>query len=235
MNDLIEITFGVVLALRAALLMIHNHRYVALRKSGTWISTNSRASDPGRLSLSDSMLRSLRPDWYTGGLDPFAWIDARIGGRAMARFQVADQLLRGDSRAALVVSVDPLLIAAYTDELDCIALLRFPSRVARIRSLQVGQRLLTVNSYWGPSQPFAADLENGPTSYRRYHNFQPLVADFLTADLPGLAGRTVQIKEAEWQRTAELAQRYLARFGTAARDGRPWHCTQAAPVARPGS
>ena len=43
------------------------------------------------------------------------------------RTYLKEQLLHGDSRAAVVVSVDPLLlVAAYTDELDCVALLRFP-------------------------------------------------------------------------------------------------------------
>ena len=40
---------------------------------------------------------------------------------------MAEHLEHGDSRAAIVISTDPeLLIAAYTDELDCIAMLRLP-------------------------------------------------------------------------------------------------------------
>ena len=33
-------------------------------------------------------------------------------------------------RAAVVIAVKPLLIAAYTDELDCIAMLHFPEELA---------------------------------------------------------------------------------------------------------
>jgi hypothetical protein len=182
------------------------------------------------MPLSSILLQRLRPDWYTGGWDPFSWLDMKFGGRAMSRYLVADQLMHGDSRAALVVSLEPVLVAAYTDELDCIALLRFPSKLAGLHSLEVGQRLLTVNRYSGPAEPVALDLEHGPASLHNYRNFQPLIANFLVQDSPWLAERTAQIQETEWQRTDELSQRYLARFGKVARDGRPWHCFQPAPV-----
>lgn len=217
---------------RGWLLIINIQRFEAARKASAWTNTHSFASDPGSLSLSEKLLQRLRPDWYTGGWDPLGWLDLKVGGRAMARFLVADQLVYGDSRAALVVSLEPLLIAAYTDELDCIALLRFPSELVGAHSLQVGQRLLTVNRYWGPSKPVARDLEHGPASLHQYRNFQPLIAHFLSEDSLALDRRTAEIEEAEWQRTDELAQRYLARFGSVARDGRPWHCAQPAPVPR---
>ena len=62
--------------------------------------------------------------------------------------RIAEHLEHGDSRAAIVVSTDPeLLIAAYTDELDCVAMLRLPKEpLVSKYSLLRGSRLLTVNT-----------------------------------------------------------------------------------------
>ena len=47
-----------------------------------------------------------------------------------------------------MISIEPkILIAAYTDELDCVAMLEFPKEPLREYSLSVGSRLLTVNVY----------------------------------------------------------------------------------------
>ena len=40
---------------------------------------------------------------------------------------IAEHLIFGDSRAAVVISIYPkLIVAAYSDELDCVAMLLFP-------------------------------------------------------------------------------------------------------------
>jgi hypothetical protein len=147
-------------------------------------------------------------------------LDRLIGSRAALIFQVADHLSSGDSRAAVVVSRAPLLVAAYTDELDCIAMLQFPAELGLKYDLHVRDRLLTVNRYASEGS-LATDLEHGPLSYMRFSNFQPVIADFLTDDADRLRQRKSRINEDEWIRTWVLGQRYLERFGKAARDGRP--------------
>lgn len=183
------------------------------------LNDNSTASDPGGIRLSHDKLRRFHPELYEPkGL--WRWL-GRIS--PLQRFWLTrktEHLLHGDSRAALVISVQPLLVAAYTDELDCIALLQFPPELAAEYGLQVGTRLLTVNLYAPGSTP-AADLENGPASYRRYSNFDPLIAEFVSDDQPRIEFRKAEISEAEWRRTAALAQEYLAKRGPLARDGRP--------------
>jgi hypothetical protein len=185
------------------------------------LNNNTAASDPGGIRLSDFKLRRFHPELYRskgiwrwfGGLSP------------MQRFwltRMREHLLHGDSRAALVVSVQPLLVAAYTDELDCIALLHFPQELAGEYGLQVWTRLLTVNIYAFGTQP-VADLESGPASYHRYSNFTPLIAEFVSEDRDRIEHRKAEIGEAEWQRTAALAHAYFARHGPLARDGRPMH------------
>ena len=63
------------------------------------------------------------------------------------RERYAEHLLLGDSRAAVVVSTNPLMVTAYSDEMDAAILLRFPAFLVSKYALQVGTRLLTVNTY----------------------------------------------------------------------------------------
>jgi hypothetical protein len=162
-----------------------------------------------------------------------AWLDRLIGSRAALIFQTADHLSHGDSRAAVVVSVAPLLVAAYTDEIDCIALLQFPDDLLGEYDLHVRDRLLTVNRYVAGGL-LAPDLEDGRLSYHRFSNFQPMIADFLTEDSDRLRQRKIRIGEDEWVRTWVLGRRYLERFGNVARNGRPQFCMRPAAVEADG-
>ena len=101
---------------------------------------NTVASDPGGISLSVSKLHVFRNEL------PFfkkIYIDLRYP------FEMLDEHLNlGDSRAARVLETqDRLVVSAYTDELDCIALLEFPISMVEEKSLRVGDKLLTVNTY----------------------------------------------------------------------------------------
>ena len=195
---------------------------------------DTRASHPGGLALSRTKLRALQPEL----LYPLRWLlaDKRmIAGRAKGRrwllTHVEEHLQHGDSRAAIVVSVDPLRIAAYTGELDAVALLGFDRRFARGQALAAGQRLLVVNTYSPRSAGVATDLREGPGAHGRWGNFAPYVAEFLSDDTARIEARKKEIDEAEWLRTVTLAREWIERHGLAARDGRPLACANPAPVA----
>ena len=192
------------------------------------LDDRTSASDPGRITLSHDKVRVLTPELYEKrGL--WGLLGMLSPEQRFWRTRHEEHLQHGDSRAALVVSIDPLLVAAYTDELDCIAMLRFPQELVQQYSLQPGTRLLTVNLYARGTTP-VADLENGPASYRRYSNFTPLIADFVSEDRARIERRKAAIEEPEWLRTRALAERYLARHGANARDGRPLHSHKPAQV-----
>lgn len=178
------------------------------------------ASDPGQVTLLRRRLSRLCPEFGDPGGGAAARIENLLNDRNADIARMADHLANGDSRAAVVVSTSPLLVSAYTDELDCVALLRFPDSFVRDYELSVGSRLLTVNRYGGGG-PLARDLENGPASHGRWTNFQPLIADFLSDDRARIAARKSQIPEREWELALTLGQRWMAARGTAARDGRP--------------
>jgi hypothetical protein len=164
-------------SLLSSLIGLGAFQYIRARVDRWQINVQSRASDPIGIRLDRNKLHRLCPEYFEIGANPIAWLDARLGRRAADVFLVQDQLNHGDSRAAVVVSVSPLLVAAYTDELDCVALLRFPDEFARDYGLRPFSRLLTVNWYW--SGVPAPDLEIGPLNLNRYGNFQPLIADNL--------------------------------------------------------
>src|SRR5688500_4027368 len=122
--------------------------------------SDAKASDPGRLRLSASKMRILRPDLY-GLRGVWRAVQGTMGKKLEDEIGCTTRLLiEGDSRAAVVVSLHPLLVAAYTDEMDCIAMLRFPASFIPAYSLEVGSRLLTVNSYG--YRPLTRDLIAGP-------------------------------------------------------------------------
>jgi iron-sulfur cluster assembly accessory protein len=175
-------------------------------------SATTQASDPGQLTLSRDRARRLLPELFQ---TPACQGELEDTLRALQK-----HLMNGDSRAAVVVSAAPLLVAAYTDELDCVALLRFPGELVSEYGLRVGSRLLTVNTYDRGGRR-AGDLEPGPGTYDRYTNFAPLIADFLSEETARLQQRKQQIDEAEWQRAYDLGRESLRRHGRRARDGSP--------------
>ncbi|MBS1795338.1 MAG: hypothetical protein JSS81_15890 [Acidobacteria bacterium] len=184
---------------------------------------NSRASDPGLVLLSEVKLFEIQPELYSLALWQNISPLLRCGNhdlRAEYRAKFAEHLHYGDSRAALVVDAANAVAAAYTDELDCVVLLRFDPFLVRRYGWQNGTRLLTVNTYSRKKYGIAPDLTIGPNYLGRYGNFHPLIADLLTDERRPLNERKKQIAEEEWARTAEFARQALAKR-IPPRDGRP--------------
>ena len=182
----------------------------------------STASHQGGLTLSNEKLRLLEP-WMFGvryafwkivssllSID-FEMVDAKV---------LKEHLAFGDSRAALVMSTAPLLVAAYCDDLDCVAMLRFPRDFARRYQLSVGSRLLTINTYYRgfTTQP---DLALGPNRTADWTGLFPVIAEFLCDDDRRIEDHKQAIGEAEWQRCRELGEAYLFEHPRTARKGRP--------------
>jgi hypothetical protein len=198
--------------------------YVLVRVASWQMGRDSEASDPGGIRLDRAKLRRLCPEYFVeAGGKPLARLDARLGRRAAGIFLVDDQLRYGDARAAVAVSLAPLLVAAYSDEMDCIALLRFPDELVAEHGLHLFSRLLTVNRTL-IGGPVAPDLEVGPLGHDGYVNFQPFIAEFLSSDTGRIRERKAKITEEEWRRAVSLGRRSMDKHGTRARDGRPASC-----------
>jgi len=194
------------------------------------LDNNTQASNPGGVQLSPAKLKRIQPELYSlpkwlGFLasNPsaaFAGID-----RGFWKLHIEEHLMHGDSGAAIVVAKAPLLIAAYSVEIDCIALLRFDDLFADEYRLEVGSRLISVNTYSVLAGAYEKDLTPGPDEYGRYGNFSPFIAEFLTDELPTLQERIGSIENWEWVMAKRLADQYLSQPNAQARDGRPLFCS----------
>lgn len=177
------------------------------------LDDNTQASHPGHVRLSQEKLKRLQPELYSltkwlGFLasNPSA-VFAAIN-RGFWKTHIEEHLMHGDSRAALVISTTPLLISVYTDELDCIALLRFDNSFVKDYDLKIGSRLITVNTYSDLEEFYEKDLTAGLQAYGQYGNFSPFIAEFLTDDYAVLEKRKMQIEEDEWLKTRILSEEY---------------------------
>src|SRR5262245_61598337 len=105
-------------------------------------------SPTATLSLSDEKLKAIEPELYSArSWNKFLRENGyRLGSQNESteywKNHIAQYLRCGDARAAVVVSVSPLLIAPFAIELDCVALLRFDRKVARAYDLNAGKQLL---------------------------------------------------------------------------------------------
>ena len=198
----------------------------ALERCGCVCVVEAEAARP--LTLSDERLHRLEPKLFdmarwASQADRDSWVEA-----------IRDTLARGANRAAVVVDAAESIVAAYTNELDCVVLLRFEAGFGLVHGWQNGTRLLAVSSYVGRDAGLATDLQPGPGDTGRFGNVWPLIADLLTDDQAVMAARKRAIIEAEWARAGELGRSKLADAGTP-RDGRPLGSRQPAqaPAAEP--
>jgi len=177
-----------------------------------YLQPGGPVSNPGRLPLSRRLYRRLRG---FGGL--FWTILLRLFGKNV--FKITEESIRfGDARAALVVSTSPLVVAAYTDELDCVVMLRFPDHLLRDHDLRAGTRLVAVFTY-SQEEEMAPDLDPGPANTGNWSNAAPLIGEFLSEDRERLAELHAAIGEEEWERCRTLAEDYRKRHGGRAREG----------------
>jgi hypothetical protein len=192
------------------------------------LDDSTEASHPGNVNLSHAKLKRFHPELYS----TMKWLSFLIrnpamfgsAGKGYWRTHIEEHLMYGDSRAAVVVSTRPLLVAAYTDEIDCVALLQFEASLVEEYGLEIGSRLLTINTYSDFEGSYEKDLTPGRDAYGQYGNFSPFIAEFLTDDFEILERRKEEIEEDEWLRAANLADEYISKANAKARDGRPLWC-----------
>lgn len=208
--------------------------------------TASIATRPGLVPLSEERLKRFQPELWD--IEPWMfWRRSQYKFNLKFRTQVAEQLRYGMAEPAIVTLLDPLVIACYTDELDCVVYIHFedempphpqygewyPKGLAREciqrHRLQVGSRLLCVCTYWPMSdwEDYSLDLIPGPLAREVYCNFMPYIADFLTVHPQRVEERKRMIGEHEWERCQELADEYFTYLDDGLlrpRDGRPKQC-----------
>lgn len=149
----------------------------------------------------------------------------RINAKFVERFNsdmqiemVSRALYYGDTQPAIVVSTDPLLIAAYSDEMDAVVLLRFDGDFVQQYNLAIGDRLTTSNIYFTGAK-FAQDIFVGEHYCNRYVDFVPIVQLFLGKKDDKIRAKTELFNEDVWNMVADKANDYINLHPDLSRDG----------------
>ena len=131
---------------------------------------------------------------------------------------VSRALCYGDTQPAVVVSTEPLLIAAYSDEMHAVVMLRFPSEFVRQYDLTPGTRLTTSNVYV-PGNRCAPDIFAGTYYSRQYVDFVPIVQLFLGKKDDMIRAKVALFDEDKWNTVTNKANEYIELRPELFRDG----------------
>ena len=171
---------------------------------------SAQAENPGKVKFSYKKYYSFRNR-----------INTPFGGRVHADMcieNVTRVLFYGDTQPALVMSVSPLTVAAYSDEIDGVLMLRFPDQFVEKYGLYPGMRLTTSNVYFRWEQ-FPDDILVGENFCRRYNDFLPIVQLFIGKGDEKIKAKTALFSEEVWNRVSETAARYAEKHPDTYRDG----------------
>lgn len=175
----------------------------------------STASDPGMLTLDRELLLALEPELT--GLRGY-WLRVRDRRHRQSKYlgsfdAVTDQLWRGDTRAAIVLTASPsVLIAAYSDDFDAIVVLEFPAAFAAKFALEPGTMLVACNTFTRGAESIANDITPGPKYHTTLTDFHPIIGQFLSRDTNRLQQLLANITSSERERVRQLAEEWLVRF-----------------------
>ena len=143
--------------------------------------------------------------------------------RADMRIQdVAGWLLEGDTQPAVVMSADPFIIAAYSDEFDAVVMLEFPKELYEQYALSAGSRLVTSCVYlegMNAGQDIAHDIFPGAGFSKEFAEFVPIVQLFLCKDEHKAQAAVSLFDEGHWRYVERLAAEYAAAHPDLRRDG----------------
>lgn len=167
------------------------------------------AEHPGKVSFSYKKYYSFRNKVFH-----------TFGERFHADMQisfVANVLKYGDTQPAVVMSADPLRIAAFSDEMDAVVMLEFPAELAERYSLSPGTRLTTSCCYFRGERP--KDIFYGPDRSDSLTDVVPVVQLFLGRGDAKIADKVSLFDGAVWDRVSTLGKDYLSAHPDLKRNG----------------
>lgn len=174
---------------------------------------------PGGLTLSNRKLKELRPELY-GLLGLICRIkDKRDFGFTQIR-RIKEHIYFGDSQPAIVLSIDPLIIAAYSEDLDCIIPIKFPKIYAKKYKLKEKSRVLTINTYVRTENP-DKDIILGKNHSGLWGGIFPIIAEFVSDDKYIIKAKKKEFTEDLWGHVYKLGLEYREKYPDVCRDGRP--------------
>ena len=164
------------------------------------------AASPGNLSLSNYKLRMLRPDIYGVG-GSFRRVLSKVGIGFSARDMIFAILQTGDAQPAIVISLRPLLVSAYSDEFDAVVVLDIPEGLKEVYRLQLGTRLLTC-CFYAQDDRMQNDISPGPGYSKRWQIFMPVLADICSGDYHRIRQHKQKLDEDVWHKAWYMGLAY---------------------------
>lgn len=168
------------------------------------------ASMPGRLTVSQEKLERIQ-NLY----------DLNILQKIKIKYlfnAIQSQLSYGDTQPAVVVSIKPFIVAAYSDEMDAVVLLQFPDTVANLNRIKLHDRLVTINCYHRSSK-ISKDIFIGENYLGNWTNFRPLIGDLLSSNTTKLEQHKQNIPDFLWIYVQTLGEIYLRDHKNLVRKG----------------
>jgi hypothetical protein len=173
----------------------------------------------GLFTVSDPMLRRLRPDLF-GFSTWFPQLLHNLRGTYSVRDIIKEHLWLGSVHPAMVLSLEPGRVAAYSSDLDCVAILAYSPDFLEEFGLTERSRLIGVNYY--STGPKEADIEFGPGKCTSWTGMTPIIAEFVTREGARLEKLKEDIPKRLWARTWELGQERIRSHPKVWRSGKPY-------------
>ncbi len=174
------------------------------------------ASNPGNVSLSKKKLKYIYPEITSWKYIIFRLIYVCQSHKTL-RSQINDCMMDGDCNPAVVISTSPLLVSAYSENMDCAVLIRYPDSFVKRYNLKSGTRLLSVNTYCESN--LFGDMNPGPEYTGVWNDFQPRIAEFVSDDNDIIEQNKKIFTEKDWKKTWDYGILYTQTFPQQARDG----------------
>lgn len=168
------------------------------------------ASMPGHLSISQNKLDIIETEYR---LNIFKRLRVKLALRS-----IEYQLEYGDTQPAVVVSINPFIVAAYSDEMDAVVLLQFPVTLAKRFQIKLHDRLVSINCYMR-SGLISKDIFAGENYLGNWTNFRPLIGDFLSYNVGKIEQHKKNIPDFLWLYVQTLGEEYLRDHKNLVRKG----------------
>lgn len=180
-------------------------------KEGVYTDASTFAGDPGNLTISKKKWKDISKFFK---LNLFQRIE--LHGRKKI---VRERICYGDSQPAMVMRTDPLLIAAYADEMDAVVILKFPTEYALKYNLKQYDRIIAVNTYAPRTYVIPHDIYVGKHYLHRWSNFESSIAEFLSDDIDIINRHKATMPESLWLYVKSLGEDYLLKHPNKTRKG----------------
>lgn len=170
---------------------------------GKYVDPNINAEVRGDLKISKKMLKVACPSMFG------------LFGIKLTNFEtykrMCEYISLGDTQPAIVYNISPFLVAAYSDEMDAVVMVRFDESLIERYNIVERQRMISVNIYtdgksYGMDIP--KDIKIGSGYLNRWTDFTPHIGDLLSNNIEIIQNHKMNISEEKWHYVEQLAEEY---------------------------